>query len=124
MARRVTSASVGQRIKLIRGDLTQTEFAKILGIKKQNYISRYESGRIPAHEILVKIAEQGGVTVDWLLTGKLEGKKSGFETRETSPVYGLSRIDREINEIYMRLKPEDKKVLLRLLKGLVKGGGG
>ena len=120
MARRVTSASVGQRIKLIRGRLTQLEFAKLLGIKKQNYISRYENGRIPTHETLLKIAEQGGVSVEWLLTGKLEGKKSGFETREASPVYGLGRIDREINEIYARLKPEDKKVLLRLLKGLVK----
>ena len=122
MTQRVTPASVGQRIKLVRGNLTQTEFAKILGIKKQNYISRYESGRIPTHEILLKIAEHGGVTVDWLLTGRQEGRKLGFETRERSPLYGLSRSDRKINELCMQLKPEDKKVLLRLLKGMVKGG--
>jgi transcriptional regulator with XRE-family HTH domain len=122
MKRRVTHTSVGQRIKQIRGNLTQTEFARVLGIKKQNYISRYETSRIPTHEILLKIAEQGGVTVDWLLTGKSEGKKAGFETRESSPVYGLNRIDRKINELYMRLQPNDKKVVLRLLKGLVKSG--
>ncbi len=124
MAQRVIPALVGQRIKLIRGNLTQGEFAKILGIKKQNYISRYENGRIPIHDILLKIAEHGRVTVDWLLTGRQEGRGLGLETRETPPPYGKSRIDREINELCMQLKPEDKKVLLRLLKGMVKGGAG
>jgi len=122
MTQRTTPASIGQRIKLVRGNLTQTEFAKTLGIKKQNYISRYESGRIPTHEILLKIAEHGRVTVDWLLTGRQEGRKLGFETRETPPFYGLSRIDRKINELCQQLKPEDKKALLRLLRGMVKGG--
>lgn len=122
MTQRVTPALIGQRIKLVRGNLTQTEFAKILGIKKQNYISRYESGRIPPHDILLKIAEHGRVTVDWLLTGRQEGREPGFETRETMPSYGKGRLDRKINELCRRLKPEDKKVLLRLLKGMVKGG--
>lgn len=122
MTQRVTPASVGQRIKLVRGNLTQMQFARILGIKKQNYISRYESVRIPTHELLLKIAEHGGVTVDWLLTGRQEGRKLGFETRETPSLYSLSRIDRQINELCMRLKQEDKKVLLRLLRGMVKGG--
>lgn len=122
MAQRVTPTLVGQRIKFVRGNLTQTEFAKILGIKKQNYVSRYEKGRIPTHDILLKIAEHGRVTVDWLLTGKQEGRGLGFETRETPPPYGKSRLDREISELCRRLKPEDKKVLLRLLEGMVKGG--
>ena len=120
MAQRVTPASVGQRIKMVRGDLTQKEFARALGIKKQNYVSRYEKGRIPTHDILVKIAEYGRVTVDWLLTGMKEGKELGFETRETPPPYGKSRVNREINELLKQLQPEDKKVLLRLLKGMLK----
>ena len=34
---------------------------------------RYESGRQPPAAVLQKIADYGGVTVKWLLTGKEEG---------------------------------------------------
>lgn len=63
-------AQVGQRIRMVRGKLTQTEFAKVLGVYKQNYISRYERGRVPSPDLLIKIADHGRVTLDWLLTGK------------------------------------------------------
>ncbi len=61
---------VGQRIRMVRGRLTQTDFAKVLGVYKQNYISRYERGRVPSPELLIKIADHGRVSIDWLLTGK------------------------------------------------------
>ena len=66
-------AQVGQRIRAIRGKVTQTDFAKILGVHKQNYISRYERGRVPSPELLIKIADYGKVSLDWLLTGKGKG---------------------------------------------------
>jgi transcriptional regulator with XRE-family HTH domain len=55
--------------------MTQTEFAKSIGVKKQNYISRYERGRVPNPELLLRIAEFGKVSVDWLLTGKVSKRK-------------------------------------------------
>lgn len=67
---KVSPQKVGERIRLVRGNRTQTEFAKALGVKKQNYISRYERGRIPSPDLLVRIAEMGRVSIDWLLTGK------------------------------------------------------
>jgi transcriptional regulator with XRE-family HTH domain len=80
-------AQVGQRIRMIRGKITQTDFAKVLGVYKQNYISRYERGRVPSPDLLIKIADYGKVTLDWLLTGK-GGKKFSFEVRESMPRYG------------------------------------
>ena len=80
-------AQVGQRIRMIRGKITQTDFAKVLGVYKQNYISRYERGRVPSPGLLIKIADHGRVTLDWLLTGK-GGKKFSFEARESTPKYG------------------------------------
>jgi transcriptional regulator with XRE-family HTH domain len=68
--RRVSGNQVGQRIKKVRGSYTQTHFAKAVGVRKQNYISRYEHGRIPSPELLVRIAEFGKTSVDWLLTGR------------------------------------------------------
>ncbi len=64
---------VGKRIRQVRIlalNQTQEKFAKEIGVKKQSYISRYENGRIPSPELLVIIANVGGKSVDWLLTGK------------------------------------------------------
>lgn len=78
---------VGQRIRMIRGKTTQTDFAKVLGVYKQNYISRYERGRVPSPDLLIKIADHGRVSLDWLLTGK-GGKKYRFEARGASSKRG------------------------------------
>ncbi|MBI3597559.1 MAG: helix-turn-helix transcriptional regulator [Nitrospirae bacterium] len=74
--KRVSKTHVGQRIRTIRGKINQTDFAKMIGVRKQNYVSRYEHGRIPNPELLVRIAKHGKVTVDWLLTGRGKGPKS------------------------------------------------
>lgn len=66
---KITGKAVGARIRMVRGTMTQEKFAKVIGVKKQNYISRYERGRIPNPNILVKIAEVGKTTIDWLLCG-------------------------------------------------------
>lgn len=66
---KVTGKAVGARVRAVRGAMTQEKFAKVIGVKKQNYISRYERGRIPNPNILVKIAEYGNTTIDWLLCG-------------------------------------------------------
>ncbi len=66
---KITGKAVGARIRTVRGAMTQEKFAKVIGVKKQNYISRYEKGRIPNPNILLKISEFGSVTIDWLLCG-------------------------------------------------------
>jgi transcriptional regulator with XRE-family HTH domain len=71
----ISPEKVGERIRAVRGKRTQTEFAKTIGVRKQNYISRYERGRIPSPDLLVQIAKTGRVTIDWLLTGKGKGVK-------------------------------------------------
>ncbi|HSG05915.1 MAG TPA: helix-turn-helix transcriptional regulator [Nitrospiria bacterium] len=75
MAKKVSGKLVGQRIRAIRGKATQTAFARTIGVRKQNYVSRYEHGRIPNPELLVRISQYGKTTVDWLLTGKGKGPK-------------------------------------------------
>jgi transcriptional regulator with XRE-family HTH domain len=63
-----TFLGYSSRLRKIRGDLSQEEFGKIFGVRKMT-ISRYEAGRIPDVETLKKIADYGGVTVEWLLYG-------------------------------------------------------
>jgi transcriptional regulator with XRE-family HTH domain len=64
---------ISDRLKHVRGRKKKAEFAKILGIPQPN-LSKYESGRMPPADVMQKIADYGGVTVKWLLTGKEEKK--------------------------------------------------
>lgn len=69
--------AIGRRIREIRGfDLTQTEFARTLGIG-QTQLSKYELGQsAPTLEILLGIRAYSGKSVDWILTGE-EPKPGG-----------------------------------------------
>jgi transcriptional regulator with XRE-family HTH domain len=63
--------AIGRRIREIRGfELTQMEFARVLGIG-QTQLSRYEIGRIlPPTEVLLKLKAYSGRSIDWILTGE------------------------------------------------------
>lgn len=63
-------AAIARRIREIRGfDLTQGEFAKILAIS-QAQLSKYELGQsTPTVEILLKLKNFSGRSIDWILTG-------------------------------------------------------
>ena len=63
--------AVGRRIREIRGfELTQIEFAKLLGIG-QTQLSKYEKGlSAPTLAVLLALKRHSGKTVDWILTGK------------------------------------------------------
>jgi transcriptional regulator with XRE-family HTH domain len=63
--------NMGRRIREIRGfDLTQVQFADMLGIR-QSTLSGYEKGRIvPSVEILLKLKSHSGKSIDWILFGE------------------------------------------------------
>ena len=63
--------AIGQRMRQIRGfDMTQADFAHQLGVS-QSQLSKYERGLVaPSADVLIRIKEQFGKSIDWLLTGK------------------------------------------------------
>ena len=62
--------SLGGRIRQLRAQTTQEEFATFLGIS-QAQLSKYELGlSAPPLGVLIKLAEKYGRTTDWILTGK------------------------------------------------------
>lgn len=63
--------TIGERLKQLRGGLTQPEMARIAGTSKQ-YVSQLESGRnqTPNPIYLDAWARHFGVAFQWLLTGK------------------------------------------------------
>jgi transcriptional regulator with XRE-family HTH domain len=60
---------LGKRLRFLRGEQTQQEFAARLGTDK-NTIGRYERGeRLPDSAFLCRLHRLSGVSLDWLLTG-------------------------------------------------------
>jgi transcriptional regulator with XRE-family HTH domain len=69
-------ARLADRMKELREehDLTRLEMAQRLGVNKST-ITRYESGDMnPTIEMLLKIRELFGVTVDWITAADTDGE--------------------------------------------------
>ncbi|MCX5999622.1 MAG: helix-turn-helix transcriptional regulator [Chloroflexi bacterium] len=64
--------SLGDRVRIRRKRLkvTQRELAKALGVTPQHISAIEQDKRDPSLPSLVKLAEELGVTVDYVLTGK------------------------------------------------------
>lgn len=61
-------AKMAGRIRELREehDMTKIDLAKILGVNKST-ITRYETGEVsPTIDVLIKMREYFGVTIDWL----------------------------------------------------------
>lgn len=71
----VSMQAVGNRIRQLRGELSQLEFAESLGIP-QSSVARWETGQMyPAVTTLIAIADACGISLDWLLLGRAEGAR-------------------------------------------------
>lgn len=72
----VNLSAVGTRIRKLRGQITQEEFARGLGIS-QAQLSKYELGQSAVSlGVLIKLAKKSGGTADWILTGEGEASES------------------------------------------------
>jgi len=63
-------AEIGRRIKQIRGSLTLKNFSEKIGFDA-SMIHHVEKGKtLPGPEMLLRVAEYSGTSIEWLLTGK------------------------------------------------------
>jgi len=63
------------RIAQVRGDRSQRQFARDLGVFQQN-VNRYENGTTPHTDFLLTMATKENVSLDWLLLGKGRMRRS------------------------------------------------
>jgi transcriptional regulator with XRE-family HTH domain len=67
--RKFTSVEIGNNIRRIRVELgqTQEEFGKDVGGYSQDTVAKWEAGQVPHAPVLMKVAEKGRRSVDWIL---------------------------------------------------------
>ncbi len=116
---KLDAGSIGMRIQMIRGKMTQQEFARKINVK-QSYISRYEKGRVPKAEVLMRIARFAKVSIEWLLTGKEPSYMDGYHTGYGHGEFKMmSQIDRKIIGYLSKLRESDKRILLKIMKKML-----
>jgi transcriptional regulator with XRE-family HTH domain len=78
-----TSQSIGQRIKLVRGELSQKAFGDRIGISQTTVTALENDQSKPRLNTLSKIAEGFHVNFEWLRTGS--GSMRGSVTKPAEP---------------------------------------
>ena len=62
-------SSLGERIKLARGVLSQDAFSRALHISKGSLGFYERNENLPNSDVILKICSKTGVSLEWLLTG-------------------------------------------------------
>jgi phage repressor protein C with HTH and peptisase S24 domain len=89
-SKKIVKSETGSRIRRVRGQIPQKEFAKTLGFSS-SYLSEVESGKTkPSLELLMNISQITNHSLHWLVTG--EGpmflESSGGMIKEHAASYG------------------------------------
>jgi transcriptional regulator with XRE-family HTH domain len=118
----ISNKSITERIDFIRrqNNLNQEQLAAKLNIS-QPAVSKYLKDRIPPADILLKIANIGETTVEWILTGE----KRHFYMNKTMHIKEKDSsytVDTDIQLAYKiaKLKPKAKQTIKNLIEILYK----
>jgi transcriptional regulator with XRE-family HTH domain len=91
--------AMGKRIRQIRlrADLRQWELARLLGTT-QSAIHKYEHGVVPEPRRLIKLAQIGRTSIEWVLTGRHWENGSEAQQRLSPELLDAAYVLREFSE--------------------------
>jgi transcriptional regulator with XRE-family HTH domain len=89
---------IENRIKIIRGKLSQKEFGKKISVS-QSAVQLYEKGSIPKGDVLLSIHKEFGVDINWLLTGNSNTQLNEKDFRIDKAVTHLMKAVEILNEL-------------------------
>lgn len=121
----------GDKLKELRKQhsMSQAELGKLLGVTKQS-VSRYESGRVPTVEILMKISEVFDVPFeslvkdyDWQSVTIFEDESDAEIVRQVTGKQNVPVLIPEtkvkLHQIIDQITPTQAETVLRMLQGLL-----
>lgn len=106
-------SEIGDRIKKLRLSLglKQVQFSQQVRVS-QGYLAEVEKGKkIPSSRVLLAISTVFGVDEEWIRSGR--GRKQKAEDML------LSKEEREVVNLYRRLKPAEQNAIVKQLKATV-----
>ncbi len=118
---------IGNRLKKLRKNLSQKEFAEKIGIPLVTY-QKYDSGeRMPPGPVLSRVAELCGKTVDWILGRDLESiiakEKEEYAARKEADKEFWEKSGESITKWGIPIPEEiDPKELLKIIMIYAKHG--
>lgn len=74
--------TIGERVKLVRGEMNQRDFAELLGVAKGSISQIEQDKTMPSGDFLLKIKLAKDIDMNWLLTGM--GNNPTLNPRETA----------------------------------------
>ena len=121
----------GDKLKELRKQygLSQEELGRRIGVTKQS-VSRYEAGRMPTVEVMMRISEEFGVPFeslvkdyDWSSVTVFEDESDGeivrqIVGRQTVPVL-IPETKVKLHQIIDQISPDQAETVLRMLQGLL-----
>ncbi|MEL7562992.1 helix-turn-helix transcriptional regulator [Dehalogenimonas sp. 4OHTPN] len=113
--------SIGDRIrrKRIGLRLTQLDIAKQLDITPQHVSAIEKNHRLPSIEILDKLAEALGVSIDFLVNGQksiLQDLISSIQADRRLSQRARNTIFLMLEELYQKASPSEKKIIISYRK--------
>ena len=117
----MSAVSLAYRIRQIMREngLTQQQLSEVLGISQPS-VSLYLQGRMPPADVLHRIAQIGGASMEWLLTGILPGEE-GNRVSENSVPYGSSQV---FADLWRRLPSAIQQDMITLLRHIAEVSSG
>ena len=117
--------TIGERIRQVRKivDLNQTDFGKNVGLR-QSSLGQIESGvRNATDRTILLICEKYGVLEEWLRTGEGEMFIESDSTiiSQLANEYELDSFEKIMIEGFLKLRPEERKVIKSYIRNLMKG---
>jgi transcriptional regulator with XRE-family HTH domain len=111
----MNAKDIGRRIREIRKGAcaTQKEMAKLLGLKSGAAISAYETGdAYPTIDTLLKLAEIGNTSYDWILTG-------GYMAEDPDgKIIQITSAEMQLLKNLRQASPEVRKLVAQLIQAM------
>jgi transcriptional regulator with XRE-family HTH domain len=112
---------LGIRLKLLRKNRTQKEFASQYGIP-QGTLSKYERGKLePGIDFLTEVSKREDVSINWILTGEMDDKARKWMLREPMAEYEVLPIStRKLLNSAIEILESGNEVMIDALKANVR----
>ena len=100
--------------------------ASLVGVKNNSSVASWQRGSVPRHQVLEKIAEHFGVTIDYLLTGEdkrpalFENMLIHGEQKQPAVSGELSADEINLIEAFRDIPDAEKQTFLRMIQQYVK----